>query len=94
MVGSTLLSTVSATHPRHADHKQLSDPQSKGPRPASEAFSFPEPEFLLAANVPSCVTEDSDSDAMRARSQETAINAQETNASTPTYSRNCEPCWA
>ena len=71
MVGSTLLSTVSATHPRQADHKQLSDPQSKGPRPASAAFSFPEPEFLLAAQVPSCVTKnvdvdvDSDSDAMR-----------------------------
>ena len=25
-------------------------------RPASAAFSFPEPDFLLAANVPSCVT--------------------------------------
>ena len=78
-VVSTLHSTVSATHPKQADHKQLSDPQSKGPRPASATFSSPEPEFLLAANVPSCVTKnadadvDFDSDAMRARSQETTL---------------------
>ena len=39
-------------HPRHADHKQLSDPQSKRPRPASAAFSCPVPEFLLTSEVP------------------------------------------
>ena len=34
-------------HPRHVDHKQ-----SKRPRPASAAFSRPEPDFLLAVCAP------------------------------------------
>ena len=45
-------------HPGRVVHNQLSDLQSKRPRPASAAFPCPEPEFLLAAHVAgnSCTT--------------------------------------
>ena len=36
-------------HTKRVDHKQLSESQSKRPRPASTAFSCPDPEVLLAA---------------------------------------------
>ena len=63
-VGSTLLAALIATQgvritspgpapeflPRRVDHRQLSDPQNKRPKPASSAFSCPEPEFSPCAS--------------------------------------------
>ena len=39
-------------HPESVDQRQLSDPQSKSLGPTSAASSCPQPEFLLAAQVP------------------------------------------
>ena len=50
-VGVALLTTLIATQ-GVADHKQLSDSQSKRSRPAPAAVACPEPEILLAAFVP------------------------------------------
>ena len=38
-------------HPGRVEHRQLSDPKSKRPKPASAAFSCLEPEFHLAVHV-------------------------------------------
>ena len=47
-------------HTGRVNRRQLPDTQSKRPRPASAFFWCPEPEFLLAANVPenTCTTLD------------------------------------
>ena len=50
-VGATLLTTLSATQ-GVCTTRSCPTPLSKRPKPASAAFSCPEPEFLLAAHVP------------------------------------------